>query len=366
MVAYADLVLPDTTYLERHDCISLLDRPISEPDAMSRTRSAGRCSNPTATCGRSSRCCSISARGSAAGFVNERRAPLYRDYADYIERHERRPGVGPLAGFRGPDGTEAGRGAPSPGQIERYIARTVGFWITHHIPSRSTVLQAREPRPIRSSRSAMGFFDTPQPVTFQLYNETLQKFRLSAAGLRQPVAPVSHRERILAAFDPLPSWYRPLEEAAIDRAAYPIHAITQRPAAMYHSWGSMNPWLRQIHTRNPLYVPGAICDSLGLADGDWVWVISPHGRIKVEMARMEAVNGSTVWTWNAIGKRKGAWALDGDVPEAKKGFLLNHLIHELLPPRGDGMRWSNSDPVTGQAAWYDLKVRIERVGDGAG
>ncbi len=33
MVAYADLVLPDTTYLERHDAISLLDRPISEPDA---------------------------------------------------------------------------------------------------------------------------------------------------------------------------------------------------------------------------------------------------------------------------------------------------------------------------------------------
>jgi anaerobic selenocysteine-containing dehydrogenase len=24
MVAYADLILPDTTYLERHDCISLL------------------------------------------------------------------------------------------------------------------------------------------------------------------------------------------------------------------------------------------------------------------------------------------------------------------------------------------------------
>ena len=33
MVAYADLILPDTTYLERHDCISLLDRPVSEPDA---------------------------------------------------------------------------------------------------------------------------------------------------------------------------------------------------------------------------------------------------------------------------------------------------------------------------------------------
>ena len=27
---FADLVLPDTTYLERHDVMSMLDRPISE------------------------------------------------------------------------------------------------------------------------------------------------------------------------------------------------------------------------------------------------------------------------------------------------------------------------------------------------
>jgi hypothetical protein len=40
---------------------------------------------------------------------------------------------------------------------------------------------------------------------------------------------------------------------------------------------------------------------------------------------------------------------------------MNHLINELLPPKGDGMRWSNSDPVTGQAAWYDLRVRIEKA-----
>ena len=32
MVAFADLVLPDTTYLERHDVMSMLDRPISEYD----------------------------------------------------------------------------------------------------------------------------------------------------------------------------------------------------------------------------------------------------------------------------------------------------------------------------------------------
>ena len=50
-----------------------------------------------------------------------------------------------------------------------------------------------------------------------------------------------------------------------------------------------------------------------------------------------------------------------DAPEAKRGFLLNHLISELLPERDGGYRFSNSDPVTGQAAWYDLRVRIERA-----
>jgi hypothetical protein len=73
------------------------------------------------------------------------------------------------------------------------------------------------------------------------------------------------------------------------------------------------------------------------------------------------LNKDTVWTWNAIGKRKGAWALDEDASEATKGFLLNHLIHELLPPKADGMRWANSDPITGQAAWFDLRVKIEKT-----
>ncbi len=33
------------------------------------------------------------------------------------------------------------------------------------------------------------------------------------------------------------------------------------------------------------------------------------------------------------------------------------MISELLPPREDGYRYANADPVTGQAAWYDLRVR---------
>jgi len=98
-----------------------------------------------------------------------------------------------------------------------------------------------------------------------------------------------------------------------------------------------------------------------LIDGEWAKVSSVHGNITVPVMEMAALNENTVWTWNAIGKRKGAWALDEQAPEATKGFLLNHLIHELLPPKGDGLRWANSDPITGQAAWFDLRVKIEKA-----
>jgi len=131
--------------------------------------------------------------------------------------------------------------------------------------------------------------------------------------------------------------------------------------AMYHSWGTQNAWLRQLHGRNPLYVPTKIWEKHGFAEGDWAKVSSPAGEITVPVAHMAALNENTVWTWNAIGKRKGAWALDEKAPEVTEGFLLNHLIHELLPEQNDGMRWSNSDPITGQAAWFDLRVKIVKT-----
>ena len=362
MVAYADLVLPDTTYLERHDCISLLDRPISEPDAVQDAIRWPVIEPDRNVRGFQSVLIDLGARLRLPGFADNHGKPLYKDYADYIVRHERRPGIGPLAGFRGLQGDRAGRGATNPEQLRRYIEN--GSFFSAHIPLEAQFFkhanQAYQDFAVR-----MGFFDTLQPVTFQLYQEALQKFRLSAEGLREPVAPETHRQRILDAFDPLPDWYRPLGEAMVDGQEFPYHAITQRPAAMYHSWGSMNAWLRQIHTANVLYVPGLICERLGLVDGDWAWLISHHSRIKVPVVRMEAVNSSTMWTWNAIGKREGAWGLDRNVPEAQKAFLMNHLIHELLPPRQDALRWSNSDPITGQAAWYDLRVRIEKADKGA-
>ncbi|MCG6857185.1 MAG: molybdopterin oxidoreductase family protein [Salaquimonas sp.] len=358
MVSYADLVLPDTTYLERFDCISLLDRPIGEPDVLADAIRWPVLEPDRDVRGFQSVLLDLGARMGFPGMVKEDGSPRYKDYADYIIHHERKPGRGPLAGWRGKDGDKTGRGEPNEDQLERYIEH--GGFFEIELPE-NTRYYRHANRDWQEWAVEHGVQDSIVENVFQLYLEPLRKFQLSAEGKVQPAAPESHREQIIRCFEPLPDWYAPFEGEAIDEGDFPFHALTQRPAAMYHSWGSQNAWLRQIYGTNPLFVPGAVCDSAGLKDGDWAWVISPHGRIRVPVKRTDAVNPKTMWTWNAIGKRSGAWALKPGAPEASKGFLLNHLINELLPPKGDGMRWSNSDPVTGQAAWFDLRVRIEKA-----
>ena len=176
-------------------------------------------------------------------------------------------------------------------------------------------------------------------------------------GATQP--PDNLRERVAHHFDPLPFWYAPLEWQASgsgNRAGeFPLHAITQRPMFMYHAWGSQNAWLRQIASRNALYLHPDTAARYGVADGDLVDVDSHLGRIRVQARLAANMQPDTVWTWNAIGKRRGAWRLAPDAPEGRRGFLLNHLIGDLTP---DGDR-VNADPVTGQAAWFDLRVRLE-------
>src|SRR5574337_1078008 len=126
--------------------------------------------------------------------------------------------------------------------------------------------------------------------------------------------------------------------------------------AMYHSWDSQNAWLRQIHAENYLFVNPTAATAAGIADGSWIYVESPWGKVRCMARYSEAVEPGTVWTWNAIGKASGAWGLAPDANESRRGFLLNHLISDELPsPRG---RESNSDPITGQAGWYDVRVRI--------
>ena len=363
MVAYADLVLPDTTYLERFDAISLLDRPISDADAASdairhpifdpatQLDEDGR---PRDVRGFQSALIELGARIGLPGLVNEDGSPKYRDYADYIVRHERAPGVGLLAGWRGEDGAQQGKGAPNPDQLQRYIEHG-GFW---HAPiPQSARYYKMANRDYLQWAQRFGFVPNDQPIVLQLYSETLQKFRLAAQGHGALQPPAEHRQRVAAYFDPLPIWYEPFEHDQTSRTTFPLNAVTQRPMFMYHAWGSQNAWLRQITARNYLYLHPQTGAAHGIADEDWIEVTSHHGRITVQAKFAGNVQPDTVWTWNAIGKRKGAWRLAKDAPEGEQGFLLNHLISDVTP-KGD---YANADPVTGQAAWFDLRVSIRKA-----
>ena len=462
MVAYADLVLPDTTYLERFDAISVLDRPIGDADGAADAirhplfdpATQTLAGKPRDVRGFQSVLLDLGARLGLPGMVHADGSPAYRDYADYIVRHERAPGVGLLAGWRGANGTQHGKGAPNPQQLQRYIDHN-GFW-REEIPEHARYFKMAN-RGYLEWAQRLGFVGSTEPIVLQLYSEPLQKFRLAAQGHGERQPPDEHRERVATYFDPLPIWYEPFEGAQVvagdlsdrhpresgdpatlglsgdksldsrvrgndgagdsarsdsrtaptpagsfgeDESAsrgsfdaipgatglasdpparpskagrsvsqpmpighrlgatpYPLHAITQRPMFMYHSWGAQNAWQRQITARNYLYLHPDTGARHGIGDEDWITVSSHHGSITVQARFARNVQPDTVWSWNAIGKRRGAWRLAKDAPESEKGFLLNHLISDITP-RGD---YANADPVTGQAAWFDLRVSIRRA-----
>ncbi|WP_175950620.1 molybdopterin oxidoreductase family protein [Burkholderia sp. BCC0405] len=359
MTAFADLILPDTTYLERHDVMSVLDRPISEFDGpvdsvrVPVVPPAGECKPFQEVL------IELASRLKFPAFTTADGQRKYRDYPDFVINFQTAPdsGTGFLIGWRGKNGDKAVVGEPNPDQWKRYAENNCVY---HH----------RLPEPLQYMRNCNapymqwavdnGMRKFGMPIVIQLYSDVMQKFRLAAQGRTSGRQPPDHlRERIARYFDPLPFWHRSLESGLTDAGRYPLAAITQRPMAMYHSWDSQNAWLRQIHGENHLFVNPVTAAAQQIGDGAWIYVESPWGKVRCRARYSEAVEPGTVWTWNAIGKAAGAWNLGPQAGESQRGFLLNHVITDELPDaaRG-GARMSNSDPITGQAGWYDVQVRI--------
>ena len=357
-VAFADLVLPDTTYLERYDVLSLLDRPISEVTGLVDSIRQPVIDPPPGCEPFQETIIKLASRLGLPGFCDENKRPLFSDYKDFIINWTVAPDtpVGFLSGWRGKDGRDQIVGEPNPDQWNMYVKNGCFFELELEEPlqynrniNQGYLNWALDHKMIRRN----------DPIIMKIYSETLQRFRLAAKGTRPGRQPPDERSRrrILTYFDPVPFWHPPLEDLKVDTEKYQIHAITQRPMPMYHAWDSQNAWLRQIIGQNFLYVNPILARKIAVNEGDWVWVESAHGKIRCQAKLSQAVQPDTVWTWNAIGKMPGAWALDPEADEAKKAFLLNHLISEEIPD-GNGGMVSNSDPISGQAAWYDLRVRI--------
>jgi sulfite dehydrogenase (quinone) subunit SoeA len=362
MTAYADLILPDTTYLERHDVMSMLDRPISEYDGpvdsvrIPVVPPKGECKPFQEVL------IELGTRLGLPAFVTPEGRRKYRDYPDFIVNHETEPGsgIGFLAGWRGRGGEKSMRGEPNPNQWEMYAKNNCVF---HYELPRSYQYMRNWNKGYLEWSLRNRVTRYAEPILIHIYSEVLMRFRAAAQGKGLSRKPPEHlKQRVETYFDPLPFYYEPLEAQITSKQNYPLSAVTQRPMAMYHSWDSQNAWLRQIHAHNVLFVNTKTAVAAGIQDEDWVWAESQWGKVRCIAKHSQAVEPGTVWTWNAIGKAAGAWGLSPRANESRKGFLLNHVLTEELP--ADHGTISNSDPVTGQAGWYDVRVRIYKAAEG--
>ncbi len=358
-VAYADVVFPDTTYLERWDATSLQDRPISEPEGPADSIRQPVVPKLGDTRPTADVLIELANRLELPGFVEDGRIK-YRNYADFIQLWETEPGsgVGLLSGYRGNNGDKMLVGEPNPHQLEAY-AKNKAFWHfrlpDHHryyrMVNQGYLDWARDNKLLASA----------DPIVLNLYSEPLQTFRLAGMGQWPGKQPHDRklRERLARYFSPVPIWYAPLEDRSDEREQYPLRIITQRPMTHYHSWGSHNAWLRQLLNENPVYMNPAKAEELGIRDGEWVWIESRIGRMTGKLHYSDAVEPGTVWTWNAMAKGPGSWALDPQSPEVRRAILINHIIPDRMAGgEDDQSHFYNNDPVTGQAGWYDARVRI--------
>ncbi len=359
MTAFADLILPDTTYLERHDVMSLLDRPISEFEGpVDSVRIPVL--PPTGECKPFQEVLiELAGRLKLPAFTNADGTAKFRDYPDFIVRYETAPGsgIGFLAGWRGKDGENSLRGEPNPKQWEMYARNNCVF--QYRSATVAAVHAQLEPR-----LCGVGAADGSAARLRRRSSSTSIRSSSSVSGWRHRASERASNRRSACAsestryFDPLPFWYAPLESAATDTAAYPLNAVTQRPMAMYHSWDSQNAWLRQIHAHNYLMVNPRTAQRARIGDGAWMWVESPWGKVRCMCRYSEAVEPGTVWTWNAIGKAAGAWT---PVPRRQR-------IAAGLPPQssdcGGAARHRRHGahlqfrPGNRPSGWYDVRVRI--------
>ena len=202
----------------------------------------------------------------------------------------------------------------------------------------------------------------PTPMIFQLYCEPMQKIPPRRARARRrrcrPSAPRAHRDL-----------FRSAARSGIRRSRTRPRTRRTFPCTPSRSgrWRCITPgarrtrWLRQIHGANRLYMNRARARQLGIADGDWVWITSAHrprqGAGEAD-GRRQPRHGVDLERHRQARRRLGPRA---DAPEATRGFLLNHLIAELLPEQRRRLPLLQQRSVTGQAAWYDLRVRIEKA-----
>ena len=124
-------------------------------------------------------------------------------------------------------------------------------------------------------------------------------------------------------YHPLP-WYVPPEDAPATpgTGTYPWHFISWKEVEHTHSRTFNNDWLMELKKENRLHIHPTLAGPLAIGEGDWVWVQTPHGLVKIRAHLTYGIQAETVgfvrgfghWGLGSKAKNKGAhdgWLLPG-------------------------------------------------------
>ena len=366
MTAFADLVLPDTTYLERHDVMSMLDRPISEFDGpidsvrVPVVPPKGECKPFQEVLIELAVAAASSRRSSNADGTRK-----FRDYPDFIVNYETEPGsgIGFLAGWRGKDGDKFMRGEPNPRQWEMYAKNNCVF---HHQLPPSYQYMRNWNRGYMEWAQRVRIRRYADPIVIQIYSEVLQKFRLAAQGKRQ---------RAAAAGAPARARRRPTSircrstTRRSKRRPTDTRALSRSPRSRSGRWRCTTRGTRRTRgcarsTRT------TICSSIRASRAR-----ERHRGRRLDVGRVAVGQGALHVPLQRGGRarhgvdlerdRQGARAPGTSRPDANESRAASCSTTSSPTScrrRRAARRMSNSDPVTGQAGWYDVRVRIYKAG----
>jgi thiosulfate reductase/polysulfide reductase chain A len=126
-------------------------------------------------------------------------------------------------------------------------------------------------------------------------------------------------------------------------AEYPLYLINWKEASHTHTRTQNNAWLLEIKLENPLIIHPETAARYGIADGEEVWVRSPHGKVKAKVKTSRRMHPEVVGLQHGFG-------------------------HTALGRRAQGrgtsdavLRPLKADPLSGQGLHKECCVRLERI-----
>jgi len=152
-------------------------------------------------------------------------------------------------------------------------------------------------------------------------------------------------------FEPLPVYHGepedPLNARELAREYPLIFTDEHSDYINHHSWMRDIPWLRELRKYPVIKIHPATAEKYSISDGDWIDIVSPHGKMKAVALLFHGIRPDTIMAQH--GWWQGCESLD--VPETSplEGGTNPNVLYN----------WEHMDPLSGDITKNTL-VKIER------